>query len=137
MPQSTAIYARISVIEIVGTIGNNFTHRWWKIFTVWWCCGRFIAQHDKICFESGADIAVSSELIFAVVTKVFVRTHTPTQSFWKGAGLILPSLTTLGMSFSVLSCGRSLSVHPVHFRSLSPEIIEKIQSPRREAFLRA
>ena len=25
----------------------------------------------------------------------------------------------------------------VHFRSLSPEIIEKIQSPRREAFLRA
>ena len=55
------------------------------------------------------------------------------QKFSKG--LILPSLTTLGMSFSVLSCGRSLSVHPVHSRSLTPEIIEKIQSPRREAFL--
>ena len=50
------------------------------------------------------------------------------QKFSKG--LILPSLTTLGMSFLVLSGGRSLSVPQVHFRSLSPEIIEKNPIPK-------
>ena len=60
-----------------------------------------------------------------------------TENFFISVGLISPLLTTLGMSFLILSGGRSLSVHPVHCRSLSPEIIEKIQFPRREAFLRA
>ena len=44
-----------------------------------------------------------------------------TENFFISVGLISPSLTTLGMSFLILSGGRSLSVHPVHCRSLSPE----------------